>query len=79
MQYQKNGIVILPENIQALRVMTEAEIGEVMKRIFLHVTGIEQDESVFSSERVRFMYLVLKRQIDSTLPVRVRKETRGDE
>lgn len=78
MQYQKNGIVILPENIQALRVMTEAEIGEVMKRIFLHVTGIEQDEEAFSSERVRFMYLVLKKQVDSTLPVRVRKETRGN-
>ena len=78
MQYQKNGIVILPENIQALRVMTEDEIGEVMKRIFLHVTGIEQDEEAFSSERVRFMYLVLKKQIDSTLPVKVRKETRGN-
>ena len=78
MQYQKNGIVILPENIQALRVMTEAEIGEVMKRIFLHVTGIEQDENAFSSERVRFMYLVLKRQIDSTLPVSVRRETREE-
>lgn len=78
MQYQKNGIVISLENIHALRVMTEAEIGEVMKRIFLHVTGIEQDENAFSSERVKFMYLVLRKQVDSTLPVKVRIETREE-
>ena len=59
-----NSITILPENIRLLQILTEAEIGEVMKAVFFHWSGVEPDEAELSSDKIRLTYEILKNQID---------------
>ncbi len=65
MNRQNDGIVIRPENIRLLQILTEAEIGEVMKAIFFHWSGVEPDEAELSSDKIRLTYQVLKEQVDA--------------
>ena len=68
-----NGIQILPENIQLLRIMPTTEIGEVMKAVFLHATGIEPDEELLSSDKTRLTYEIIRNQVDAA----ARRQRRG--
>ena len=71
MNRQNDGIVIRPENIRLLQVLTEAEIGEVMKAIFFHWSGMEPDEAELSSDKIRLTYEIIKNQVDA-VPDRTR-------
>ena len=65
MNMQNSGIVILPENIRLLQTLTESEIGEVMKAVFFHWSGVEPDEAALSSDKIRLTYDVLRNQVDA--------------
>ena len=65
-----NGILLLPETIQLLRILPNEELGEVMKAVLLHATGVEPDEETFSSDKIRLSYEIIRNQIDTTKSLR---------
>ena len=71
MSRQNEALTLLPENVRLLQVLTEAEIGEVMKAIFFHWSGVEPDEAELSSDKIRLTYEIIKNQVDA-VPDRTR-------
>ena len=76
MSKQNSGITILPENVRLLQILTEAEIGEVMKAVFFHWSGVEPDEAALSSDKIRLTYEIVKNQVDA-VPDRTREWKRN--
>lgn len=58
-----NGIIILPENLRMLQVLTEEEIGLVLKALAMHVTGVDPDVGQLP-DKLSLVYEILKTQND---------------
>ena len=63
MRYYENGITILPENIKMLQLLSEDEIGEVMKAVFYYMAGMKPEETL-TNDTLRLVFEILVQQID---------------
>ena len=64
MKKPNRPIVIPPQNMELLQVLSDAECGEVMKAVLAYSAGVE-DEPTLSSDKVRLVYKVMKTQFDN--------------